>query len=1711
MPPIPASSASKSKLSVFQFHGFPEGSESNGSNPIEPEDQKENQSPSKNQTAMASSQLLPPPPPLSQRSQLKECPQTPLGRVPLAELIAGVDDNINQNLDLTPVERVLWQHVPGSSRYASSHDASATRTGKKRARSSSPSSSSQNETSNHFRNKKPSFSLQTLEKTLKTPQADPAADLWTRYSLKTGGVRDGSPTRTDPTLAGLLQSSSPQTPGSHLKQRELGGLRRSISCANEWPTSAAKRRRMNHTTNQNQARDDRLTAQQGENARTSRVSLLVEQIQNSLLKSRTDSLKTMPIIPSSPSPDKHASDHSSSPPGLENHDDDDDGDQEEQEEQKESDPTFLGDATARLEQSESNLTFIGSDAELFEQDESDETLVADQTPLLGLAANASDFEDDDFDDDLLEAVDASMAPGPSTDPHVGKRVQSTSSQTIANPIPAPSNPTVKPTIKVDHDLNPNRNEYSVAFTGTALAPTTAKAAYTVTTQDFDDDDDDDNDMSAADIENLVAAYDRQSPKPRKQSQQILPLQVPADDTTTDIEMSKALATSMQPHGRLEGTDVIYVSSDEEFGEVFDFEDIGVDCTEGTQISSQNRSRRQRCTIQRFRIIKVAEGEYMTDRGHTRSQKVLLVQPEKTKMNKAIVLRQSWVRSPCSPDSYVHLIGQFDNLGQCIVDDHQNMLILHPDHLVSATVVGDSFSCTRRAVLQDRVKATNDANEAQVYGHILHEIFQEALKANKWDDEWLHNTIEAIASRYLESFFEINLDPLRAIDQLKSKSVALQAWAQVFVSAKPKDEATIKDRNGALSTVSISKLLEVEEKVWSPVYGLKGNVDATVQLTTCDESGEKVLTVPFELKTGKRSNAAHKAQTALYTLLLSDRYDIEVACGILYYMESSEISRVPAVRHELMHMVMQRNEVASYIRQRVELPPMIKSPHLCGRCYAQTSCFVYHKLTENGDGETSGMGEKFDEVIRHLNPTHAAFFKKWDDLLSKEEKDVVKIRRELWIMQSAEREKVGRCFSNVIIEPGSAREIENAQKINRYHYTFVKRHNVAGFSFLESQITTGEPIVISDEKGHFALANGFVTTMRKRRIEVAVDRRLNNTRARRKDFDSQYHQNFVGIMEVLEHDSTNVTLTPEEPQEPTSYRIDKDEFSNGMATVRNNLISLMAKDVFGSQPLRRLIIENAAPTFRSGPNDYSLGNPVSQASLNVDQHNAIEKVMSAKDYALVLGMPGTGKTTTIAHIIRALTAQGKSVLLTSYTHTAVDNILLKIRHDNIGVFRLGAIAKVHPDVQEFADLAGMPMKSIEEIKTAYSRSVVATTCLGVNHPIFNQKIFDYCIVDEASQITLPVCLGPIRMARTFILVGDHNQLPPLVQNADAREGGLDVSLFKILSDNQPSSVVNLEHQYRMCEDIMLLSNTLIYNGRLKCGNNAVAQRSIRIPRIDALKQHHHTPSSLMSANLNPKTVCLNPTRALCWIRGLLDPSTKACFVNTDTLLPLSRESETGSRIVNTCEATLCTQLVQSLLTTGVPATDIGVITLYRSQLALIKQNLRQHHPAVEMHTADKFQGRDKEVVILSLVRSNESRNVGDLLRDWRRVNVAFTRARTKLLILGSKSTLIGNELLEQFVKLMDSKGWIYELPKGAMEGHVFDDGATPFTAKTSSPVKTATLKTERRKASPKGKVISSFFQKRSHDENRRPMKAGKVTQRALLGSRPVLRDIVNDAS
>ncbi|GAB7348648.1 hypothetical protein MBLNU459_g7017t2 [Dothideomycetes sp. NU459] len=1587
-------------------------------------------------------------------AQSKALPSTPAMRLPLADLIGNAEEALRRP---TPKEEQPEEHIGWIAN--SSHPDLSPQRRRKRAHSSSPITASQKDSVERLAVRDP-LDLQNLNHVFKTPHADPAADLWSRYAI--GRNADETSLQLGmPSFAHLIEDSSPRS-GPRTPGGSVGGLRRWASCGLEWPASKAKRRRTNGVFRDRQSNvfgsggDDSQSSDEPKTKQLSRVSMLVEQVQESLAK---PSLNLRPDAPSSSSPLPDKGDLERFP----------------------AKPHDMANAWSRQ----------GSQGGRLSQSSNRQNLSQKSR-----GADLSEFGDEDLDLDMME----DLQPGPILNNSVYPDAQT--------------------------------GQRSPSSKGAGCSHQSGGRPPLDTIDEDSDEFGDDIDITADDIENSVPIYNTQpvpvTPVSKKDSggstsrnQRKVPVTL-ASHAEQPATTRPVIQCPQQVHDLAGFSD----DDDDEFGgsdlDDEQFAEAEIAATQAYQASAANLSSRTQKsrTIQRYLVKQVIDGQYADERGKLLSETVLLVEDETAKRSKVIILHQSWTDTHCTAGSYVHVVGSFDRAGQITINDAENMIIVHPDHLISATVVADSFECIRRAVLQDRVKATSRKNEPNVYGSILHEVFQEALKTNSWDAQSLNTIVDKTVTRFLESLFEIGHENTnKATEHLKSKLPELQSWATTFVKARPGPDALADDRNGKKILLSITKLLDVEEHVWSPTYGLKGNIDATVQTVMRDENGERNLTVPFEVKTGRNtSNSSHRAQTALYTLLLSDRYDIEIIYGVLYYMENSAITRIPAIRNELRHMVMQRNELACYVRERLQLPPMLQNPHKCGRCYAKTQCFLYHKLAENGTSESAGVKEKFEELVGKLRPAHQEFFKKWDDLLTKEESEMMKFRRELWTMLSTERQKLGRCFSEVVIEAGSRHENEDAAKINRFSYTFVKKETSSGFSFTESQITVGEPIVVSSEQGHFALANGYVTKVSSRRITVAVDRRLHNARKKQPGFNSQTNQTFAGIMEVGKEDQSSPA---DDPEDDTLYRVDKDEFSNGMATVRNNLLAIMDDSVYRSAELRSLIVEDSAPVFKPVPTAYSLSGSASQLQVNSDQRAAIDKVMSAKDYALVLGMPGTGKTTTIAHIIRALVARGKSVLLTSYTHTAVDNILLKLRHSEISILRLGSIAKIHPEVQAFANLAATPKDSLEEINECYmTPQVVATTCLGVNHQLFHRRVFDYCIVDEASQITLPVCLGPIRMARTFVLVGDHYQLPPLVQNRDAAEGGLDVSLFKLLSDRRPESVVNLEHQYRMCEDIMLLSSTLIYSGRLKCGNQAVAQRTLELPHPDGISRYHNTASSSWAES---EHMCPSLTSAACWLSKSISPARKVLFLNTDTLSPMPRETAHGSRIVNSIEAQLMTQLVLSLVSSGVPAHEIGVIAFYRSQLALLRQTLKRYPEThgIEMHTADKFQGRDKEVVLVSCVRSNESGNVGDLLRDWRRINVAFTRARSKLLVLGSRGTLAQNELLDTFIQLMDSRGWVLNLPQAAERAHDFELLASAATNTQRTPGRPSPkvvnrpqgrkpLRQARVNGTLENKGLVGLGIKSGMKPFKIPEKVGIVGQRALLKKGTVLMDIVNDA-
>jgi DNA replication ATP-dependent helicase Dna2 len=214
---------------------------------------------------------------------------------------------------------------------------------------------------------------------------------------------------------------------------------------------------------------------------------------------------------------------------------------------------------------------------------------------------------------------------------------------------------------------------------------------------------------------------------------------------------------------------------------------------------------------------------------------------------------------------------------------------------------------------------------------------------------------------------------------------------------------------------------------------------------------------------------------------------------------------------------------------------------------------------------------------------------------------------------------------------------------------------------------------------------------------------------------------------------------------------------------------------------------------------------------------------------------------------------------------------------------------------------------------------------------------------------------------------------------------------------------------MNEDIMEIANTLIYNNRLKCGTPEVARSSLTLPHL------HLLPSPHLEGDTD-------------WLRHALQPTSRVLFLNTDELHEATEEKQ-GGGIVNHTESLLLRLIVSSIVRCGLSPSKIGIIAPYRAQIRNITKwaNL---FPDLEVSTIDRYQGRDKDVILLSFCSSNDAKSVGRLLCDRRRLNVAFTRAKKKLIMVGSVSTLRESPFFQSLFELLFRRKWVYDLPKMA---------------------------------------------------------------------------------
>lgn len=1026
----------------------------------------------------------------------------------------------------------------------------------------------------------------------------------------------------------------------------------------------------------------------------------------------------------------------------------------------------------------------------------------------------------------------------------------------------------------------------------------------------------------------------------------------------------------------------------------------------------------------------------------------------------------------------------------------NLFIHHPDTLVSGTAIADSFLCLRKSVLTARTPPRNllgsAGGEAALFGSMIHDLFQrmlamkfggttpgEAGQGAALDIMEIYEAVEDLLVEHMEDLYAAKVSDTNARLVLHNVIPSIMEWFDGFTGDGSGLSAPGVEVSGGKAShrIVIEDVYDIEELIWSPIFGLKGKIDASVVFRSDGvDCGAGVL----ELKTGSSvgfASVSHSAQVNLYNLLMSDRYNRHITQGLLSYIRYQEALKavkreqsgmasgdeitlietkgnftqqpsnkiVSWVRGEIMGLIMQRNEFAGYARLESrcnELPPLLKGREdLCSKCFANDSCMIQHKLFENGNHETveGGPGiEVFREKASHLTPDHASYYGFWRRVLSDEEAHAGMSRSEVWTMRGSQREALGRCLSNLCLVDDMTDQDSGYNVLlppgQRLTATF-RRHNNGTYhgAVNESSLSTGDFVLISAEtvgllpderqrstfNWQSALTNGFIKSMSPTSVSVAVDRSL---------LAWTRHQ---GI------DVSNV-----------AWRIDTEEIYASHNTAKRTLENLFCCDeATDLGRLRSLVVDGTRPNF-----DDQIDNSTSVAGvshkfklvLNDDQSRALKMALRAKDYLLILGMPGTGKTTTLAAIVLAYACQGKSVLLCAHTNSAVDNLLQRFVEVGFSDFiRLGRNTRVidsriHPyHISTLTERC--QISTTEHLGRALDEpKVVATTCLGINHPLLIRRgRFDLVVVDEASQVLQPICLGPLQFAGgPFILVGDHYQLPPLLRAQQATEApvkestdkdkmtpfskykkgydngvsSMNEALFRRLCEFHPEAMVSLSKQYRMASEIMSLSNELVYTGSLSCGLDSVALQHLEIA--------------------NDCSGALSP-----WLEAVVEPVRRVLFLDLPDeeggALPDSnrRRRDGDSRRDNTEEGKVVLNCVRTLVERNVNPQDITVLSPFRAQIGLIKDLLRDKSKPdgisldeVGVFTIDQYQGRDNECVIVSFVRSDGS--VGPLLKDWRRINVALTRAKRKLILVGSSRTLLrGGFFLKGMINFLQSRRWV----------------------------------------------------------------------------------------
>ena len=447
-------------------------------------------------------------------------------------------------------------------------------------------------------------------------------------------------------------------------------------------------------------------------------------------------------------------------------------------------------------------------------------------------------------------------------------------------------------------------------------------------------------------------------------------------------------------------------------------------------------------------------------------------------------------------------------------------------------------------------------------------------------------------------------------------------------------------------------------------------------------------------------------------------------------------------------------------------------------------------------------------------------------------------------------------------------------------------------------------------------------------------------------------------------------------------------------------------------------------------------------LNATQEDAVNRVLRAKDVAIVHGPPGTGKTTTLVEAIRETLMRESQVLVCAQSNMAVDWISEKLVDRGINVLRIGNPTRVndkmlsftyerrfeaHPDYphlwairKAIRELRGKRREKrgesfhqkLESLKSRATEleirinnelfseaRVIACTLVGAANRLLDGQKFGTLFIDEAAQALEAACWIPMRRVSRVILAGDHCQLPPTVKSIAALKAGLGKTLMERLVETHPEAVTLLKIQYRMNDDIMRFSSNYFYDGQVESAPNVKYRGILDLDvAIEWVNPSEYSENSENSENS--------------------EKSFKESFIG-ESFGRINKEE--AELTLNTLQQYFERIGKQRLLDERI---DVGIISPYRAQVQYLRRLLMKREffkpfrRQISVNTVDGFQGQERDIIVLSMVRSNDEGQIG-FLRDLRRMNVAITRARMKVIILGDVPTLTRHPFYRQLWKYMQA--------------------------------------------------------------------------------------------